>query len=141
MIPTRDIAQGIHAAIMVDPEFDAEVNAETMIDSIGDVKCGEVTQAVRETALDGFDIKIGDIIGLDGKKIVAKAENVVDATKDLIEALIDKNTEVITLYYGENVTEDEANALVEELQEKYEDFEIFAYYGGQPHYYYLLSIE
>lgn len=141
VIPTRDIAQGIHTAIVIDPEFDAETNVESMMDVINEVKCGEVTQAVRETNLDGFDIKIGDIIGLDGKKIIAKAEDVSQATKNLVEALIEKNTEVITLYYGENVTEEEANSLAEELSEKYTDCEILCYFGGQPHYYYIMSLE
>lgn len=141
VIPTSDIAQGIHSAIVLDPEFDAETNVQAMTDAYKDVLCGEVTKAVRDTELDGFKIHIGDFIGLDEKKIVAKTSTVEATTKNLIASLINENTEVITLYYGEDVKEDEANALVAELEELYEDYDVVCYQGGQPHYYYLLSVE
>lgn len=141
VIPTTDIAQGIHAAIALDPEFDAQTNVEAMSESYGGLRCGEVTKAVRETELDGFKIKVGDYIGLDGKQIVAKSSTVEQTALDLVKSLVNKDSEVITLYFGEDVKQEDADKLIEKLEEEYEDCDILCYDGGQPHYYYLLSIE
>lgn len=141
VIPTRDIAEGIHAAIAFDPEFDAETNAEEMANSFSNVKCGQVTTAVRNTELDGFEIHEGDIIGLDGKTIIAKSDNPSEAAKQVIARMTDDDTEVITLYYGEGVDQQQADQLTQQLEELYEDYDVVCYYGGQPHYQYLIAVE
>ena len=112
-----------------------------MTEAIDEIKCGQITTAVRDTNMDGFKIKSGDIIGLDGKKIIARSEKPADAVKTVIKKMVDKFSEVITLYYGDSVTKEEAEALKAELEEEYEDFDVLLYEGGQPHYQYLISIE
>ena len=141
VVPTKEAPQGIRAAFAFDPNADAETNVAAMSEAFEDVKCGQVTTAVRTTNMDGFDINEGDIIGLDGKKIIAKGSKPEDVVMDIVDKLVDSFSEVITLYYGENVSQEACNALVERLQEKYEDFDVIAYNGGQPHYHYLISIE
>lgn len=141
VVPTKEVAQGIRAAFAYDANKPVEENVSEMIASYEDLKCGEVTNAVRNTTLDGFDIKEGDIIGLDGKTIIADSSSVEETTMAVIEKLVDEWSEVITLYYGEGVSKEETEKLVNKLKEKYEDFDIVSYYGGQPHYYYLVSIE
>lgn len=141
VVPTREVAQGIRAGFAFDINKSIEQNVEDMIASYEDLKCGEVTNAVRNTNLDGFEIKEGDIIGLDGKTIIANSQSVEKTAMDVIDKLVDEWSEVITLYYGEGVSKEQAEALTEALKEKYEDFDIVYYYGGQPHYYYLISIE
>lgn len=141
VIPTKEIPQGIRAALAFDPEFDAETNAQEMRDSFADVRCGQVTRAVRTTELDGFSIHEGDYIGLDGKKITAKADSPNETCKQVVSTLIDEDSEVITLYYGEDVTAEQAQALASELEDAYPDCDVVTYYGGQPHYYYMLSVE
>ena len=141
VIPTKEAAQGIKAAFAFDPNISAEENAVAMKESYEETKCGEVTTAVRTTSLDGFDIQEGDIIGLDGKEIIAKGATVEDVVKDVVKKLVDKFSEVITLYYGEGISKEQAEALASELEDEYEDFDVITYYGGQPHYQYLISVE
>lgn len=141
VVPTKEVAQGIRAAFAYDANKSVEENVSEMIASYEDLKCGEVTNAVRNTSLDGFDIKEGDIIGLDGKTIIADSKSVEEAALAVVDKLVDEWSEVITLYYGEGVSKEETEKLVAKLKEKYEDFDIVSYYGGQPHYYYLISIE
>ncbi len=112
-----------------------------MTSSFADLKCGEVTNAVRNTNLDGFEISEGDIIGLDGKTIIADSKSVEETTMAVIEKLVDEWSEVITVYYGEGVSKEDAEKLVSKLKQKYEDFDVVSYFGGQPHYYYLISVE
>ena len=132
---------GIKAAFTFDPAKDAETNVQAMTEALDDVKCGQITTAVRDTKMDGFNIKSGDIIGLDGKKIIARASNPTEAAKTVIKKMVDDFSEVITLYYGESVTFEEAEALKTALEEEYEDFDVLLYEGGQPHYQYFISIE
>lgn len=141
VVPTHEIPQGVSAAIVFDVSQDCDTNEATMNAAFEDLKCGQVTAAVRETELDGFSIKIGDIIGLDGKKVIAKADSIDDAVIDVLDKLVDDFSEVITLYYGEGVDEAQAQELASKLEEKYEDFDIIVYHGGQPNYPYLLSVE
>lgn len=141
VIPTTEIAQGIRAAFAFDINQDLDTNVGEMTSAFADLKCGEVTNAVRNTNLDGFDISEGDIIGLDGKTIIADSKSVEETTMAVIDKLVDEWSEVITLYYGEGVSKEDADKLVAILKEKYEDFDIVSYFGGQPHYYYLLSVE
>ena len=141
VVPTTGVAQGIRAAFAFDANKSVDENVSEMIAAYEDLKCGEITNAVRNTTLDGFDIKEGDIIGLDGKTIIADSKSVEETTVAVIDKLVDEWSEVITIYYGEGVSKEETEKLVSKLKEKYEDFDIVSYYGGQPHYYYLVSVE
>lgn len=141
VIPTAEVAQGIRAAFAFDINQSVDVNVEEMKNAYADLKCGEVTNAVRNTNLDGFEISEGDIIGLDGKTIIADSKSGEETTLAVIDKLVDEWSEVITLYYGEGVSKEDVEKLTCKLKEKYEDFDVVSYYGGQPHYYYLISIE
>mgnify|MGYP001078294711 CR=1 FL=1 len=141
VIPTKNIPQGFAAALAFSPDASAEENKTNMIHSLDNVKSGQVTHAVRTTNVNGFDIKEGDIIGLDDKKILAKSKNIDDTVLKLIDKLKEDYHEVITLYYGEGVTEAEAEALAGKVGEAFPDCDVDFHCGGQPVYYYLLSLE
>jgi DAK2 domain fusion protein YloV len=141
VVPTVNVAQGISAVVSFMPETPVEDNVEAMKSAYAHVVCGQVTTAVRTTRINGFTVREGDIIGLDDKKIVAKGQSVNEVVKHTIEKLRTPDSCVISLYYGEDITEDAAVALVAELQEAFPDYEILMQNGGQPHYFYILSIE
>lgn len=141
ILKTVNVPQGISAVVAFDPELDIDTNVENMTDAYEEIEYGEVTYAVRTTQLDGFDLKEGDVIGLTSKKIVAKSNSVVECASEVIEKLIDEDKSVITLYYGNGVSEEEASEFADTLSEKYEDIEVQVLYGGQPHYYYMMSVE
>ncbi|NLZ25301.1 MAG: DAK2 domain-containing protein [Clostridiales bacterium] len=141
VIPTKNIPQGIAAALAFDKFSTVEQNTESMNDSIKRIKTAEITYAVKNTRMNGFSVKVNDIIGINDKRIVAVGDNRNKVVKDTIGRTIDENIEMITLYYGEQVSEEEANALLEELNAAYPDLEFAAYFGGQPHYFYLISME
>ena len=141
VIPTKNIPQGFAAALAFASEASAEENKTNMIHALDNVKAGQVTHAVRTTSVNGFSIKEGDIIGLDDKKILAKSDNIDETVLKLLDKLKEESHEVITLYYGEDVKEEEAEALVEKVQEAFPDCDVDCHSGGQPVYYYLLSLE
>lgn len=141
ILKTVNVPQGISAVVAFDPELDIDTNVENMTVAYEEIEYGEVTYAVRTTQLDGFDLKEGDVIGLTSKKIVAKSNNVVECASEVIDKLIDEDKSVITLYYGNGVSEEEASEFADVLSEKYEDIEVQVLYGGQPHYYYMMSVE
>ena len=141
VIPTKNVPQGFAAALAFSPEATVEENKANMIHAIDNVRAGQVTHAVRTTNVNGFSIHEGDIIGLDDKKILAKGQAVDETVLKLLDKLKDESHEVITLYYGEGVDESEASALAEKVQEAFPDCDVDFHYGGQPVYYYLLSLE
>ena len=141
VVPTRSVPEGITASLSFNPDGSVEENSEAMKDAIKNVRSGAVTYAVRDTHVDGFDLSVGEIIGLDDKAILAKGKLVNDTTAKLIEKMIDDSIMNITLFYGEDIREEEANVLVETLGKKYPEVEVSAVYGGQPVYYYLVSLE
>ena len=141
VVPTRSVPEGITASLSFNPDGSVEENSEAMKDAIKNVRSGVVTYAVRDTHVDGFDLSVGEIIGLDDKAILAKGKLVNDTTAKLIEKMIDDSIMNITLFYGEDIREEEANVLVETLGKKYPEVEVSAVYGGQPVYYYLVSVE
>ncbi len=141
VIPTKNIPQGFAAALAFEPELSAEENKTNMIHALDNVRAGQVTHAVRTTNVNGFKIKEGDIIGLDDKKILSKSDNIDDAVMTLLDKLKDESHELITLYYGQDVSEDEARLLKDKVQEAFPDCEVDYHFGGQPVYYYLLSLE
>ena len=140
VIPTKNIPQGFAAALAFNPELPVDENKANMIHAIDSVTVGQVTYAVRNTKLDGFELKVGDIMGLDNKKILAKGKDISMVTLDLIERLR-SNEELITLYYGQDVAEKDAEALVELIKRKYPDCDVEIHYGGQPIYYYYIALE
>ena len=141
VIPTKNVPQGFAAALAFNPEASAEENKTDMIHAIDNVRAGQVTYAVRSTSVNGFNLKEGDIIGLDDKKILAKGSNVDDTLIHLVERLKDGSHEIITLYYGQDVSEEDAEALAGKLAEKYPDCDVDFHFGGQPIYYYIVSLE
>ena len=141
VIPTKNVPQGFAAALSFSPEASLEENKTNMIHALDNVKAGQVTHAVRTTNVNGFSITEGDIIGLDDKKILAKSDSIDETVLSLLEKLKEDQHEVITLYYGEGVTEEDAKALSEKVQEAFPDCDVDYHFGGQPVYYYLLSLE
>ena len=141
VIPTKTIPQGISALISFDETATAEANQAGMEDAITAVKSGQVTYAVRDTSIDGKEIKTGDYMGIDDAGIQAVGQDITEVVKDLIGAMADEDSELLSIYYGSDVEEEKANALVEAVQAAYPDFEVEAHAGGQPIYYYILSLE
>lgn len=141
IIPTKSVPEGISAAITFNPDASVEENKAAMLEAIKSVRSGSVTYAVRDTHVDGFDLRKGEIIGLDDKAILAKGSLVSETTEKLVETMFDDAVMNITLFYGEDIREDEANALQETLAKKYPDCEVTVANGGQPVYYYLISLE
>lgn len=141
VIPTKTIPQGISALISFDETATAEANQAGMEDAITAVKSGQVTYAVRDTSIDGKEIKTGDYMGIDDAGIQAVGQDIIEVVKDLIGAMADEDSELLSIYYGSDVEEEKANALVEAVQAAYPDFEVEAHAGGQPIYYYILSLE
>ncbi len=141
VIPTKNVPQGFAAALAFNPESSVAVNKTNMTHAIDNVAAGMVTYAVRNTTMNGFKLKEGDIIGLDNKKILAKGSDIEETTLKLIKALKTDDHEMITLYYGADVTEEDAEALAAKVSEEFPDCEVDFHYGGQPVYYYLVSLE
>ena len=141
VIPTHSVPQGITAAINVDPDSSVEDNKSNMLSAIQTVISGSVTYAVRATSIDGFKLKEGDFIGLNEKHIIAKNSNLQDVTISTVNKLMKEDASTLTLFYGAEVSDSDAEALQEKLAEKYPDVEISYHNGGQPLYYYLISIE
>ena len=141
VIPTKTIPQGISALISFDETATAEANQAGMEDAITAVKSGQVTYAVRDTSIDGKEIRTGDYMGIDDAGIQAVGQDITEVVKDLIGAMADEDSELLSIYYGSDVEEEKANALVEAVQAAYPDFEVETHAGGQPIYYYILSLE
>ena len=141
VIPTKNVPQGFAAALEFNPEVSVEENKTNMLHALDNVKAGQVTHAVRNASLNGFSIKEGDIIGLDDKKLLAKSHDIGETVLKLIGRMKEDFHQVITLYYGEDVKEEDAEALSETIAEKYPDCDVDFHSGGQPVYYYLISLE
>jgi len=141
VIPTRSIPEGISACLAFNPEVSVEENKEAMNASMQNVKTGSVTYAVRDTHIDDFDLSVGEIIGLDNSSILAKGKEIPETVDGLVAKLIDDNTVNVTLFYGQEVKEEDALKLQETLQKKYPQCEFNVVSGGQPVYYYILSLE
>ena len=141
VLPTKNTPQGFSALVSFNGEASAEENEEAMLEALKAVKSGQVTFAVRDTVMNEIDVKEGNIIGIAEGNLLAAGEDVEETTVRLVEDLVDKDTAIITLFYGEDVTESQASDLGNILEAKYEDIDIELYYGGQPLYYYLISVE
>ena len=141
VIPTKTIPQGISALIAYSEEASPEENTGAMTEEIANIKSGSVTYAVRDTEIDDKTIKQGDIMGIGDKTILSVGQNIQDVTKDMIEQLAGDDAELISIYYGSDVTEEDANALAKAVEAVYPDVDVEVNYGGQPIYYYILSVE
>lgn len=141
VIPTKNVPQGFAAALAFNPEASVPENKTNMTHAIDNVASGQVTYAVRNTTMNGFKLKEGDIIGLDNKRILAKSDNIEETTLKLVRALKREEHEMITLYYGEGVTEEDAEALAAKVGEQFPDCDVDFHHGGQPVYYYMVSLE
>ncbi len=141
VIPTKNVAMGIAAAIAFQPDSTPEENAARMEEAAQRVRTGTVTYAVRDTEYEDLTIKEGDIIGLYNGKIQTVGNSVHDVTRDLMKEIITEDDELITVYYGKDVAEADAQALTDELADLYDDCDVEMQMGGQPLYYYLISVE
>ncbi len=141
VIPTKTIPQGITALISFMAEEGVRENEQAMLEAIANVKSGQVTYAVRDTRIDDREIHEGDIMGIGDKGILAVGKDVEETAKEMLKALVDEESELISLYYGEEVNEEDAKRFVQEIQELYPDVDMDAQYGGQPIYYYVLAVE
>lgn len=141
VVPTKTIPQGITALISFQPDMTGEENLEGMMEAVSMVKTGQVTYAVRDTRLDEKDIHEGDIMGIGDHGILAVGKGREAVAKEMIAAMVDEDSEVISIYYGAETSEEAANKLAEELEETYPDCEVEVNMGGQPIYYYIISVE
>ncbi|MBQ9119396.1 MAG: DAK2 domain-containing protein [Lachnospiraceae bacterium] len=141
VIPSKTVPQGIAAMINYVYDKSPEENESFMTDGMKAVHSGQVTYAVRDTSIDGHEIKQGDIMGLDEKTILAVGQDVAETTLQLVETMMTEDAELISLYYGDEVSEEDADELAEKLAAKYPMADIEVHMGGQPIYYYVLSVE
>ena len=141
VIPTKTIPQGITAAINFSAGSSADENEQTMIDAIGSVKTGEITYAVRDTNIDDHDIRKGDFMGIGDKKILSVGTDMDQVVLDMITEMVDDSSELISLYFGADVSEGDANALKDKIAEKFSSLDVDIQNGGQPVYYYIVSVE
>ena len=141
VIPTKTVPQGIAALINFVPDRPVEENASAMMEDIENVKTGQVTYAVRDTHIDDKDIHEGDIMGIGDKTILSVGRDIAQTTKDMIAQMVDEDSELISVYYGEDMKEEDANALASWLEKEYPDCDIEVHFGGQPIYYYVVSVE
>ena len=141
VIPTKTVPQGITAIINFMPDADAKTNEEAMLEEIKNVKTGQMTYAVRDTHIDDKEIHEGDIMGIGDSGILAVGKDLEETTKELIANLVDEDSELISIYYGEEVSEGEAEKFAGEIEELYPDVDVDIQFGGQPIYYYVLAVE
>ncbi|MGN0341617.1 MAG: DAK2 domain-containing protein [Roseburia sp.] len=141
VIPTKTIPQGITALINYIPDKSAEDNEARMTAELASVKTGQVTYAVRDTMIDDKEIKQGDFMGIGDDGILSVGQNMDETVKNMVEAMVDDEAAVISVYYGADVDEADATALGEDIQNAYPDVEVEVQFGGQPIYYYVISVE
>ena len=141
VIPTTTIPQGITCVTMFNPELEVDENVENLKEAREMVKTGSVTYAVRDTEMDGIEIKEGNILGLIEGKIKKVGESYFDVTEEILSDMIDEDSELITIFYGADVTEEEAEEFAEKIEEKYGELDVQCYKGAQPLYYFLVSVE
>ncbi len=141
VIPTRTLPQGITALINFVPEAGVEANRELMTEVIDMVKTGQVTYAIRDTSIDGLDIKEGDYMGIGDSSILSAGKDIDQVVKDMLREMIDEESSFICMYYGDEVSEESAEALGSYVSREYPDCEVEIQHGGQPVYYYIVSVE
>ena len=141
VIPTKTVPQGITAIINFMPDADAAANEEAMLEALQNVKTGQVTYAVRDTKIDDKEIHEGDIMGIGDAGIIAVGTDIQNTAKEMLAAMVDEDSELISLYYGEEISAEDAESFAAEIAELYPDMDIDAQFGGQPIYYYVMAVE
>ena len=141
VLPTKTIPQGITALINFMEDKTSKENAENMTRELKNVKSGQVTYAVRDTSIDGKEIHVDDIMGIGENGIEAVGKDLTETTLELLDGMIDEDSELVSIFYGEGTTEDDAQAIADKVTEKYPDVEAEVQFGGQPVYYYIISVE
>jgi dihydroxyacetone kinase-like predicted kinase len=141
VIPTKTIPQGITALVNYIPDHSAEENKEQMMAEIENVKTGQVTYAVRDTEIDGKTIKQNDFMGIGDKSILSVGTDLKATTLEMVDAMVDEESAIVSIYFGSDSDEDSANELAAAIEEKYPDVEVEVNDGGQPIYYYVISVE
>lgn len=141
VVPSKTVPQGITALINFVPDMDPQENLEIMVEEMGRVKTGQITYAVRNTMIDNMEIHEGDIMGIGDKGMLAVGTEVDSTALDTLKAMIDGESELVSIYYGSDIQADDAEALLAKAQEEFPDVEIELHEGGQPIYYYLISAE
>ena len=141
VVPTKTVPQGIASVVNFVPGKDPKTNFEDMTEELANIRSGEVTYAIRDTTIDGTEIKSGDIMGIGDDGILAVGADVEHVVLHMLDKMIDEDSELVSLYYGEKYSEEDASALAEMIEEKYPDIEVEVNYGGQPLYYVILSVE
>lgn len=141
VIPTKTIPQGITALVNYIPDHSAEENKELMMAEIENVKTGQVTYAVRDTEIDGKTIKQNDFMGIGDKSILSVGTDLKATTLEMVDAMVDEDSAIVSIYFGSDSDEDSANELAAAIEEKYPDVEVEVNDGGQPIYYYVISVE
>ena len=141
VVPSKTIPQGITALINFDESADAEANFDNMSSEMKTVKTGQVTYAVRDTSMDGKEIKQNDIMGIGDKTILSVGKDIEETTIDMLSQLIDDDSELISVYYGEDVSSEQVDSLTAKIEETYPDLDLEVHSGGQPIYYYIVSVE
>ena len=141
VIPTKTVPQGITAIINFMPDADAAANEEAMLEAIQNVKTGQVTYAVRDTKIDDKEIHEGDIMGIGDAGIIAVGTDIQNTAKEMLAVMVDEDSELISLYYGEEISAEDAESFAAEIAELYPDMDIDAQFGGQPIYYYVMAVE
>ncbi|MCR4992800.1 MAG: DAK2 domain-containing protein [Lachnospiraceae bacterium] len=141
VIPSKTIPQGIAAVINFVSGKSIEENEASMVEAMGRVKTGSVTYAVRDTKIDGLEIKNGDYMGLDDKTIKSTGSDIEQVTYDLVDTMVEEDSELISIYYGEEANEDDAQKIADSLMEKYDYIDVEVHAGNQPVYYYVISVE
>ena len=141
VIPTKTIPQGITALVNFIPDHTAEENKENMLEEIALVKTGQVTYAVRDTEIDGKEIKQDDYMGIGDKSILSVGKDLKETTLEMVDAMVDEDSAIVSIYYGSDAEEAAAEALGLAIEEKYPDVEVEINNGGQPIYYYVISVE
>lgn len=141
VIPTKTVPQGITAIINYVPDLSVEENTETMTEEIKSVKTGQVTYAVRDTVIDDKEIKQGDYMGIGDSGILSNGTDMMDVTFRMIEDMMDEDRELISIYYGSEITEEDAQNLQSRVEAQYPKCDVELQYGGQPIYYYIVSVE
>ena len=141
VIPTKTVPQGITAIINFVPDMSPEENEEVMLEEIKNVKTGQVTYAVRDTSLDGKEIHTDDIMGIGDSGILSVGTEIEATTLDMLAQIVDEDSELISIYYGSDVSEEDAENLTAKVEELYPDVDVDTHFGGQPIYYYVLAVE
>ena len=141
VVPSKNVPQGIAAMISFSPENSTEENLEAMTEGMTAVKTGQVTYSVRDTNIDGHEIHQGDIMGIGDQGILAVGQDVDDTALKMVQAMVDENSELVSVYFGLDVREETANEFVKKIAEEFPNLDVEINYGGQPIYYYMISVE